>query len=136
MAKPLFRFNTNQLSTAVRRELAASPVKARRAMNAVGGFLNGEIKDLTPQEEGFLTGDVSNKTVEYKKSYAVVIFIPANSASSKYAIAMHENQYRLGPDSLEKQRKVGKVVGRKFIIRGIDGNRSTIIGIIAKELKI
>ena len=68
MGKTLFRFNTRQLGDAVRRELQEHPLRARRAMNAVGGFLNGEVKDLVPVDEGFLTADVSNRTVEYKKS--------------------------------------------------------------------
>lgn len=135
MAKQLFRFNTRQLGARVRAELQAQPVKARRAMDAVGGFLNSEVKDLTPVEEGFLTADVSNRTVRYKESFASVIYIPSNAASAKYAIPMHENQYHLGPDSLEKQRKVGKPVGRRFIIRAIDGHMGDIRGIIIREMK-
>ena len=135
MAKQLFRFNTRQLGERVRAELQAQPVKTRRAMNAVGGFLNGEVKDLTPVEEGFLTADVSNTTVQYRDSFASVIYIPSNAASSKYAIPMHENQYHLGKDSLEKQRKVGKPVGRKFITRAMYGHLDDIRGIIMRELK-
>lgn len=104
-------------------------------MDAVGGYLNGEAKDLTPVEEGFLTADVSNQTVQYRDSFASVIYIPANAASSKYAIPMHENQYHLGPDSLEKQRRVGKPVGRKFITRAMYGHLDDIRGIIMRELK-
>lgn len=136
MAKSLFRFNTNQLSAAVKRELLAEPVRARRAMDAVGGYLNGEIKDLTPQDDGFLTGEVSNETVAYKKSFAAVVFIPSNGQSSKYAIPMHEGKYNLGPKSLDKQQKVGKPIGRKYITRAIDGNGRTINGIVKKEMKI
>ncbi len=47
----------------MRRELQNQPLKARRAMDAVGGFLNGKIKDLVPVDEGFLTADISNSTV-------------------------------------------------------------------------
>lgn len=135
MAKQLFRFNTRQLGEKVRAALQAQPVKTRRAMDAVGGFLNGEVKDLTPVEEGFLTADVSNQTVQYRDSFASVIYIPSNAASSKYAIPMHEGQYRLGKDSLEKQRKVGKPVGRKFITRAMYGHLDDIRGIIMRELK-
>ena len=134
MAQQLFRFNTRQLGDNVRKALQAQPVKTRRAMDAVGGYLNGEVKDLTPVEEGFLTADVSNRTVRYKESFASVIYIPSNAASAKYAIPMHENQYHLGPDSLEKQRKVGKPVGRKFITRAMWGHLEDIRGIIKKEV--
>ncbi len=136
MAKPLFRFNTRQLRAGVQRELQNQPVRARRAMDAVGGYLNGEIKDLTPQDDGFLTSEVSNKTVKYKKSYAAVVYIPSNGQSAQYAIPMHENQYELGPKSKDKQSKVGKQVGRKFITRGMDGGTETIRGIVNKEMKI
>lgn len=136
MAKPLFRFNTRQLGEAVRRELQNQPLKARRAMDAVGGYLNGEIKDLTPQDDGFLTSEVSNKTIENKKSFAAVVYIPSNGQSAQYAIPMHEGQYQLGPKSLDKQRKLGKTVGHKFITRAMDGHMDDIRAIIHKETKI
>ena len=136
MERQKFRFSTRELSAAVRRELANHPLRAKRAMDAVGGFLNGEAKDLTPVDEGFLTADVSNRTVEYKKSYAAVIYIPSNGSSAQYAVPMHENEYILGPKSLDKQKKVGKVVGRKFITRAIDGNLKNIKAIIVSEAKI
>lgn len=136
MAKDLFRFNTRQLGDRVRRELQLMPLKTRRAMDAVGGFLNGEVKDLTPQDDGFLTADVSNETVEFKESFAAVIYIPNNANSAQYAIPMHENEYNLGPKSLDKQRKVGKPVGRKFITRAMDGNAEDILGIIESEVKV
>lgn len=134
MSKTLFRFNTRQLGEKVRAELQNQPLRARRAMDAVGGFLNGEIKDLTPQDDGFLTAEVSNTTVAYKKSYATVVYIPSNGQSAKYAIPMHENKYFPGIKSKDKMRKVGKVVGRKFITRGMDENRREIVEIIQKEV--
>ena len=136
MAKRLFRFNTRQLGEAVRRELQSYPLRARRAMDAVGGFLNGEVKDLVPVDEGFLTADVSNVTVEYRRSFASVIYIPSNGQSAKYAIPMHENRYNLGRKSRDKQRRVGKLVGRKFITRAMDGNVSDIKEIIKSEIGI
>lgn len=136
MAKTLFRFNTRQLGEKVRAELQNQPLRARRAMDAVGGFLNGEIKDLTPQDDGFLTAEVSNTTVAHKKSFAAVVYIPSNGQSAKYAIPMHENKYQLGVKSQDKQRKVGKPVGRKFITRAMDGHMEDIRGIIKQETKI
>ena len=136
MAKPLFRFNTRQLGEAVRRELQNQPLKARLAMDAVGGYLNGEIKDLTPQDDGFLTSEVSNKTVENKKSFAAVVYIPSNGQSAQYAIPMHEGHYQPGPKSLDKQRKLGKPVGRKFITLAMDGHMDDSRGIIQQEMKI
>ena len=136
MAKPLFRFNTRQLSAALQREIMREPVRARRAMDAVGGFLNGEAKDLAPVDEGFLTGEISNLTVNYRRSYAAVIYIPGNGQSAQYAIAMHEGFYRIGAKSTNKQSKVGKVVGRKFITRALDNNITVIGEIIRREMRI
>ncbi|MDD4817300.1 MAG: hypothetical protein PHI85_04955 [Victivallaceae bacterium] len=136
MAKTLFRFNTRQLSASVQRELLAQPFRVRRAMDAVGGFLNSEAKDLAPVDEGFLTAEISNDTVRHRKSCAAVIYVPANAASSEYAIPMHEGVYDLGPKSLDKQTKVGKPVGKKFITRALDGHRDDIVGIIKSEVKI
>lgn len=136
MAKTLFRFNTRKLGETVRHELQNQPLRTRRAMDAVGGFLNGEVKDLVPVDEGFLTADVSNRTVDYKKSFAAVIYIPSNGQSAKYAIPIHEHQYQLGENSLAKQSKVGKAVGRKFITRALDGNIKDIREIIKSEMKI
>ena len=136
MTETLFRFNTWQLGDRIRRDLQLMPTKTRRAMDAVGGFLNGEVKDLTPQDDGFLTADVSNETVEYKESFAAVIYIPSNGNSAQYAIPMHENEYSLGAKSRDKQRKVGKPVGKKFIVRAMDGNAKDILGIIESEVKV
>ena len=136
MARTTFRFNTMRLSAAVRRELANHPLRVRRAMDSIGGFLNGEAKDLAPVDEGFLTADISNRTVEYRRSYAAVIYVASNGNSSQYAVRMHENQYNLGQNSLDKQRRVGKVVGRKFITRAIDGNTRNIREIIEAEIGV
>jgi hypothetical protein len=130
-----FRFNTSGLSANIRQILNDRPAAARRAMNAVGGYLNGEAKDLCPVDEGFLTSEISNKTVVNPKSYAAVIYVPQNGQSASYAIAMHENHYNLGKNSRLKQRKVGKIIGRKFITRALDANVKEIKSIIKSELK-
>lgn len=130
-----FRFNTSGLSANIRQILNDRPAAARRAMNAVGGYLNGEAKDLCPVDEGFLTSEISNKTVVNPKSYAAVIYVPQNGQSASYAVAMHENHYNLGKNSRLKQRKVGKIIGRKFITRALDANVKEIKSIIKAELK-
>lgn len=131
----LFRFNTRQLGEKVRSVLQTHPLLARSAMDAVGGFLNGEVKDLTPQDDGFLTADVSNRTVDYKNSFAAVIFIPSNAPSAQYAVEMHEGNYNLGKNSIAKQHRIGKPVGRRYISRAIEGNRQKIMKIIERRLK-
>lgn len=130
-----FTFNTRGLAAGIRRELLAQPERARRAMTAVGGYLAGEAKDRSPVDEGFLTADITHKTVENKKSWSAAIFVPSNATSSEYAIAMHEGNYTPGPKSMEKARKTGKAVGRKFITRALDENRGDIVKIIEFELR-
>lgn len=136
MAKDLFRYNTSELGRKVQEQLQAMPFKTQRAMNAVGGFLNGEAKDRAPVDEGFLTADISNKTVQYKKSFAAVVYVPSNATSAEYAVSMHENTYQLGKNSMAKQRKVSVPVGRKFITRALDDNRKNISDILLQELKL
>lgn len=136
MPKPHFRFNTRSLSAGIRRELMAQPERAKRAMNAVGGFINGEAKDRAPIKEGFLTSDISNETVKFEKSYAAVIYIPSNATSAPYAIKMHEGKYNPGVASEAKAAKTGKSVGNKFITRAIDANRDDITEIIKYELRV
>ena len=136
MPQGKFRFNTRELEIRVRREIQRSPERAKRAMDAVGGFINGEAKDRSPVKEGFLTSDISNETVKYEKSYAAVIYIPSNAPSAPYAIKMHEGKYNLGTDSEAKARKTGKGVGAKFITRAIDANRDNIRDIIQAELRL
>ena len=130
-----FRFNTRSLTAGIKRELQAQSGRARRAMNAVGGFLAGEAKDRAPIDEGFLTADITNKTVENKKSWSTAILIPSNATSAEYAIAMHEGSYNPGVKSRKKAMKTGKPTGRKFITRAIDENRGDIVKIIESELR-
>lgn len=134
--QPLFRFNTNVFNANIRQVLMSQPLRTRRAMDAVGGYLNGEVKKRTPIDEGFLTADVSNQTVQYRKSFAAVVYVPSNATSSKYAIPMHEHKYNLGKKSIQKQRKVGKLVGRKYITRALWDNLKTIKEIIISEVKL
>lgn len=135
MAKAKFRYNTRELAAAVQRELMLFPIRARRAMNAVGGYLAGEAKERSPVDEGFLTADIANRTIENKGSFSAAIYIPSNATSSDYAIPMHEGSYTPGEKSLAKQIKTGKAVGRKFITRAIDENILDAQRIIQHELR-
>lgn len=135
MAKAKFRYNTRGLEAGIQRELMIQPIRARRAMNAVGGYLSGEAKERSPVDEGFLTADITNKTIENQKSFSAAIYIPSNATSADYAIEMHEGQYMPGEKSQKKAQKTGKAVGRKFITRAIDENREDVKEIIKSELR-
>lgn len=131
-----FRFNTRELGEGIMRELQMMPDRTKRAMDGVGGYINGEVRKRTPVDEGHLTASITNETVEYEKSHAAVIYVPSNSPASEYAIPMHENNYIPGVDSVAKQAKTGKTVGRKYITRALDENHDRIIKIVQKELKV
>jgi hypothetical protein len=134
--KTQFRWNTRDLQQAVQRELRRVPEKAKRAMDGVGGYINGEVRKRTPVDEGHLTASITNETVEYRKSSATVIYVPSNAPSAEYAIATHENDYNIGADSQKKQQKTGKKVGKKYITRALDENRDRIVKIIKKEMEV
>lgn len=136
MSKPLFRFNTRALSAGIQRHLQEEYQKARYAMNSVGHFGRGEIQKRTPIDEGHLTGAVTFEIVDYRKSYAVVLYVPSNSEASQYAIPMHEGVYNLGPKSLAKMAKTGTQVGPGYIIRGLDDNRGDIRDIIISIMQV
>ena len=134
MAK--FRFSTRELGRRIQEAARANGAAAMKAMQDVGHYLRGQVQLRTPVDEGNLTADIAMRVVEYQRSMATVLFIPSNAPSSQYAIRMHEGQYNLGENSQEKQRKVNVIVGRKFITRAIDDNRTTIKEIIKSNLKI
>lgn len=137
MAKHItLRFNTRELGEGIRRELQKMPDRTKKAMDGVGGYINGEVRKRTPVDEGHLTASITNETVVYEKSHATVIYVPSNSPASEYAIEMHENNYNIGPDSQMKQAKTGKTVGRKYITRALDENHERIIKIIKKEMDL
>ena len=134
--KAQFRWNTRELKAAVQKELRRIPEKSKRAMDGVGGYLNGEVRKRTPVDEGHLTASITNETVEYRKSRATVLYVPSNSPAAEYAIPMHENNYFIGVNSERKQQKTGKKVGRKYISRAIDENRDRIVKIIKREMEL
>lgn len=131
-----FRFNTRELGEGIRRELQMMPDRTKRAMDGVGGYINGEVRKRTPVDEGHLTASITNETVQYEKSHAAVVYVPSNSPASEYAIPMHENNYNIGANSIAKQNKTGKTVGKKFITRALDENYSRIVKLIQRELKV
>ena len=133
--KRKFGFNTRELRANVRRHLQTElPEKARRAMERAAELLSYEAKQLTPVDEGNLTDDVTSRAVEYGKSYAAVVYIPENAPSSEYAIPMHEHDYDLGENSLAKQAKTGRIVGKGYLIRAAEESRDAIGKIIEREL--
>lgn len=135
--KNQFRVSTRELSANLRRHLRdALPEKTHRAMEQVAALLSYEAKELTPVDEGTLTEDVTSRTVQYEKSYAAVAYVPENAPSSEYAIPMHEHDYSLGENSLAKQAKNGRVVGKGYLRRAVEESRDTIGKIIERELKL
>ena len=130
-----FTFNTAKLDAKIRRRLAETPQATEKIMHQIAVFIEKEAKLRAPVDQGNLTADIRSMVAESPKGAVAVVYVPVNSPASPYAIAMHENDYKLGPNSEEKQRKVGVVVGRKYLIRAITENAERIRSRIAWNLK-
>ena len=130
-----FRFETKQLEEKVRRRLAETPQATEKIMHQIAVFIEKEAKLRAPVDQGFLTADIRSMVATPASGAAAVVYVPVNSPSSPYAVAMHENHYELGPNSQEKQTKVGVVVGRKYLSRAISENMDAIMKRIAWQLK-
>lgn len=136
MAQNIIKFDMSQVRANIKKALSKHPALVKKAMNDVAIFLEGEVKDHTPMDEGTLTADAVGEVQEHNGSFAAVIKIPTNAPSSAYAPAMHEGDYNLGPKSLDKQAKLGKPVGKKFITNPIDNNHGEILARIQHNLKV
>lgn len=130
-----FTFKTADLEAKIRRRLRETPAAERRIMHQIAVFIEREAKRRAPVDIGTLTDDIRSMVAESTKGVAAVVYVPVNSPSSQYAVAMHEGDYKLGPNSLERQRKEGVIVGRKYLIRAITDNVDEIKKRIAWNLK-
>ena len=59
----------------------------------------------------------------------VDVYVPVNAEAGKYAFRMHEDKYKLGIGSRQKQRG-GVMVGRKYIERGAEDKQRDIFDIL------
>ncbi len=105
------------------------------ALQEVADHISGEAKDMAPFDEGILTENIRGDVQNRGGIEAAVISVPSNAPSKDYAIPMHEGDYNLGEGSLAKQSRVGKQVGKGYITRAIDDNRTKIKEIITDNLK-
>ena len=136
MGKQVFTYDITKFSAAIQKRLREAPELAHAAMRDVGARIEREAKFRCPVDIGTLTASIQHTVVVAQDGIAAVIYIPENDLAAPYAILMHENQYQLGKNSLERQNKVGVPVGRKFITRAIDDNPKAIAGIITAKLKV
>ncbi|MEI8245812.1 MAG: HK97 gp10 family phage protein [Lentisphaerota bacterium] len=136
MADEVFRFDTSQLKDGIRRLINESEAKKKRAMLNIASYLEKEVKDAAPIDEGNLTNDIHGSVQESEGVTAAVISVAANAPSSRYAVVMHENNYNLGKLSLAKMAKTGKPVGKKYIINPIMLSGRKIVDIITSICKL
>ena len=130
-----FTFKTANLEKKIRRRLAETPLAEKQIMHQIAVFIEKGAKDRAPVDQGNLTVCIKSMVAQTPKGMAAVVYVPVNSPASPYAIPMHEHEYRLGVNSQEKQRKVGVVVGRRYLIRAIEENAEAIRKRIAWNLK-
>ena len=135
MANRVFRFSTTQLSAGVKRLLARDGRLAEAAMRDVAHFLVREARLRAPIDEGNLANSITGEALAYRKSWAAVVYVPINSQASRYAVPMHENEYRLGENSLAKQDKVAVAVGPRYLARAVEDNQDKIKAIIADKVR-
>ncbi len=127
-------FNTSQFD--FRSKLLGKVLrkKTTEALDAIGAFVESEAKDRAPIDEGSLVSDIEHQV--YSSDESVVVRVPINAVSSEYAVRMHEDDYNLGLRSANKQAMLGKVVGKKYITRGIDEEKREIKDIVKKEMQL
>ena len=132
-----FRFSTYNLNQHIQQHLKLHKNQAEFLMRAVRDTIVKAAKERVPVDTGQLTLDITGDVVINAKSYAATCYIPINAPSSDYAIWIHEGDYNLGVNSVEKQRKLPNVVvGPKYITRGIEDKKQEIITNIKKALKL
>ncbi|WP_288610166.1 hypothetical protein [uncultured Victivallis sp.] len=123
----------------VRARIGAGDARMRsaadRAMSDVASFVASEAKDRTPVLTGALTMDVTGETGREGDTAIAAVKVPSNSPAASYAVKMHEEAYNPGPGSIDKQRRTGQRVGKKYITRAIDDNREKIRRILIETLR-
>ena len=130
-----FRVNTNDFKAGIRKLLDAQKKQARQAMLDVARELEKGAKARAPIDEGLLVKySIASQVVEYKKSFAAVVYVPVNSPASDYAIPMHEHTYSLGAKSQAKQSDVKCVVGRRYLSRAVEEQKPRLAAVVAGRL--
>ena len=143
-----FRVNTNDFKAGIRKLLEKNKALAKAAMGQVAAEVQKGAMMRAPVDAGNLVNSISSQVVEYKKSFAAVVFVPVNApvtvhtdadnevSPSNYAIAMHENEYELGAKSLAKQEDVKCVVGRRYLARAVEEQKPRLLAVVGEALKL
>lgn len=138
-----YTVKTVKLEAKIRQRLRETPLAEQQIMHQVAAYIEGQAKNRAPKDIGTLETSIRSMVAESPKGMVAVVYVPVNACvvesedgrSFNYAIAMHENDYNPGPKSLDKQRKLGVVVGRKYLVRAISENAEEIKKRIAYQLK-
>ena len=131
-----FKFDLRPLNRAIEAEQKRMQTRKRQTAEDVKDYWIGEIKDLTPIDEGHLTESITGRVEQTPDSTKVIAYVPSNHQAASYAIKMHEGIYNLGKKSRSKQARVGKTVGAHYITRPLDYGRGKIREISRDGLEI
>ena len=131
-----FRYSTYNLNQHIQQHLRLHRNQAVFLMKAVRDTIVRAAKERVPIDTGQLTADITGDVIINKNSYAATCYVPSNAPSASYAYWIHEGDYNLGKHSLERQEKLGTVVGPKYITRAIEDKKAEIVQNIKKALKI
>ncbi len=115
---------------------ALNETQKEAALKDIAITAEGAAKDRCPVLEGHLTADIESEVQHDNGKSAAVIRIPLNATSRDYAIARHEGEYNLGEQSINKQARLGTIVGPKFITRGVDDSMDDFKDIIQEKMKL
>jgi hypothetical protein len=80
-----------------------------------------------PVDEGHLEKTIKFNVWEAANVIHGDVFIDTGDGEARdYAMRMHEDHYKIGPKSQEKQSRYGVEVGRKFLERGTIDSRAAL----------
>ncbi len=127
-----FQFDFSQMDAAVQTLVRENDAVRVKILREIGKTVTRGAKNNAPVDEGYLTQGISWAISEDRK--AVLVYIAANDPAAPYAIAMHESEYQLGPNSQAKAAK-GFRVGNKYITRAFEDDREKIITIINDQYR-
>ena len=94
-----FKFDLGPLNRAIEAEQKRMQTRKRQTAEDVKDYWIGEIKDLTPIDEGHLTESITGRIEQTPDSTKVIAYVPSNHQAASYAIKMHEGIYNLGKKS-------------------------------------
>lgn len=133
--KARITFDKAQAEGEIRRFKQTAAQEIQAVMQTVADAALEESVKRAPIDEGFLQHSLTDRVETNGNNISAVVFVPANSPASDYAIPMHEDDYQLGKVSRQKQAKQSVRVGRKYLERAFGEERAKLAKLLIEGLK-